>query len=174
MPSDLIFNVEIRSATSNILKENSGSARERKEANWRVGHLYDLIAPHHEYIRQLANAFPTKIMQQIIFSVPVLPGKKQVLKDFVKEITGPKWAEYSAANKRYGVQKETWFLQSSPQGDWVMVYWEADDITKIFQEFGASTAPLDVWLREKLKEVSGIDYSQPSDAPPPEQLLKYG
>ena len=54
-----------------------------------------------------------------------------------------------------------------------MVFWEAPDISRVFQHFMTSTEPLDQWFRDKiLVEVHGMS---PTAPPPPlnEQILDY-
>lgn len=53
---------------------------------------------------------------------PVKPGKAPAIKDFARETMGPRRREFEASEKRLGISKEAWFLQSSPQGDLVLLY----------------------------------------------------
>ena len=46
---------------------------------------------------------------------------------------GPRRAEFAEALKRQGVTKESWFLQKTPQGDMVIVHFEADDVEKAYR-----------------------------------------
>ncbi len=134
---------------------------------------------HHNYEDWVYMLTQTDLLQgfdlqQLIFTLPVVPGKTQALKEFIATAMGPKWKEYDASQKRHGIHKETWFLQSTPQGDWIISYAELDDIQKAFGGFAVSTDPFDVWARDQTKEITGIDFSQPPQTPLPEQILKYG
>lgn len=71
----------------------------------------------------------------------------------------------AALRKKVGLTKEDAWPQSTPMGDFAVVYWEASDIGKVFQHFMKSRDPFDVWFREKaLGEVHGMDAPLP---PPP-------
>ena len=113
-------------------------------------------------------------MQQLCIAFPIQPGKTQALKEFVKTITESRWKEYEDFQERSRVQKVTWCLQSSPQGDLVVIYNEGDDFTRLFSEFAVSTHPFDVWFRQKALEISGVDFSKFEPSRLPELLLKYG
>jgi len=102
---------------------------------------------------------------------PILPGKTEAGREFAKTCMGPKRTEFAEALKRHGVTKESWFLQKTPQGDMVIVYFEADDVEKTFEALAKSKAPFDVWFKQQLKSVTGVDLEQPSDEPPPEEIV---
>lgn len=68
--------------------------------------------------------------------------------------------------------KERDFLQSTPMGDMVVIYLESKDMNKTFSEFAASKDPFDVWFKEELKKITGVDLNQPS-GPLPGLMLTY-
>ena len=104
-------------------------------------------------------------MASYAFVNPIQPGKTQTWKNYVKEMTGPRKAELKESRKRIGLAKEQVWLQHTPNGDVVVVYWEAADIGKVFQGLMTSQQPFDKWFREKvLTEVHGMN---PSAPPPP-------
>ena len=108
-----------------------------------------------------------------MFAIPILPGKTQAVREMYKAIEARR-SEADAANARYGIKKETWFIQPSPQGDLLLSYMEAEDVEKAMTAWLADQAPFAVWTKEKFKEFTGIDFSQPQQAPPPEQVWRHG
>ena len=82
-----------------------------------------------------------------------------------------KRTEYAEALKSQGVTKESWFLQKTPHGDMVIVHFEADDVEKAFEAQAKSKAPFDVWFKQQVKLFTGVDLEQPSDEPPPEEIV---
>ncbi len=109
----------------------------------------------------------------LAFAFPILAGKTEALRKFAKPLSGPKSKEFDAFQKRFKTDKETWFLQSSPQGDMVIVYFESKDPVKVMGDFVASKHPFDVWYKDEVKEISGVDMNKPSGEPLPEQVFKY-
>jgi hypothetical protein len=106
--------------------------------------------------------------------MPVLPGKKDALMALVKDVTGPMKKDFERSEKHLGIKKESWYLQSSAEGDWLLVYMEANEIAKAFGDFAVSKDPFEVLLRNTLKEITGVDFSVPPQGPPPAQLFGYG
>jgi hypothetical protein len=104
------------------------------------------------------------------FINPVLTGKLEDWKNYVKEMTGPRNQERLESRKRIGLTVERVWLQHTPMGDFAVVYWEAADIGQVFDRLIKSDAPFDKWFREKvLVEVHGMDFSRP--LPPMNELV---
>ena len=104
---------------------------------------------------------------------PILPGKTEQWKRFCQETVGPRRSEYEAANNRLGVTRDFASLQQTPQGDMVMVYLEAQDIQRVFEEYGSSQEPFEAWVREQSKDILGVDFSQPLSGPLPEVFIDW-
>ena len=103
------------------------------------------------------------------FTNPVLPGKLDAWKNYIKEMEGPRSIERNESRKRVGLTVERVWLQQTPTGDFAVVYWEAENIGKVFEGFMKSEEPFDRWFRDNiLVEVHGMDISQ---APPMNELL---
>jgi hypothetical protein len=63
------------------------------------------------------------------------------------------------------------FVQSTPDGDIAVVYWEADDVEAAFANMASSDDPFDRWFRDHVREVHGINVED--GFPPPEQIMDY-
>jgi len=48
----------------------------------------------------------------------------------------------------------------------VVVLLEGENVAEANQRFAASTAPFDVWFKERVRDMSGIDFGQPLPALP--------
>jgi len=112
---------------------------------------------------------------QVCMAFPILKGKEGAAKELAKTLRGPKKKEFDKFEKRLKTTKETWFIQPSPEGSMVITYFESKiDPAKGFEEMARSKDPFDVWLKDKFKEISGIDFNNPPEGPMPEQILTYG
>ena len=112
---------------------------------------------------------------QICIAFPILKGKEAELKDLAKTLKGPKRKEFDKSEKRLKTTKETWFIQESPQGSMALAYFESKiDPVKAFEGLAGSKDSFDVWLKDKMREISGIDFNKPSEGPMPEQIMTYG
>jgi hypothetical protein len=98
-------------------------------------------------------------MSAIAVMFPILPGKREKLFEFAKALSGDRSEEYAASQA--SVTQETWFLQETPTGDFLIVHFESPDPAAVFGALAASTDPFDAWFRQQAQECSGIDLSQP-------------
>ena len=112
-------------------------------------------------------------MQPFVAALPVLPGKESQAKIFAKELNR-RMREFDESEKRLGVAKEFWSLAPSPQGSMLLVYFEAQDIEKVFTHFANSKDQFDIWAKGQVKEITGVDLGVPPSGPLPERLLLYG
>jgi hypothetical protein len=113
-------------------------------------------------------------MATYVFASPILPGKTEDFRKYVREVVnGPHWDQYVASNRRNRLDVEQVWLQHTPQGDFVLVRWEVDDPARIFEHAMESDDPFDQWFREKiLIECLGVDPSHPQPSIN-EQLVDY-
>jgi hypothetical protein len=105
---------------------------------------------------------------------PVLAGRRDPLMQFMKDITGPMKKDFERSQKHLGVKRLAWFLQSAADADWLLVYFEANEVARVFGDFAVSKDPFEVLMRNTMKEITGLDFSIPPQGPPPAQLLAYG
>jgi hypothetical protein len=101
-------------------------------------------------------------MASYAFVNPIKPGKLEAWKGYVNEMKTTRNAELKASRKKIGLNQEKVWLQQTPMGDFAVVYFEADDVGRVFQAFVTSEEPFDRWFRDKvLVEVHGLDPTAP-------------
>jgi hypothetical protein len=103
---------------------------------------------------------------------PVLPGKEDDARKFAQE-TLDRVDEFSASQKRLSTTKEEWSLQQTPMGSLVLVRFESPDPSATLEGFGQSQDSFDVWSRQRIQEITGVDLAAPSDDPLPEMILDW-
>ncbi len=81
--------------------------------------------------------------------------------------------DYDRVQKNAGVEKELDFLQTTPTGDMLLLYFEGKDLKETFMAFAASKDPFDVWFIAEMTKNTGVDFSQPPPEPLPEMLISY-
>ena len=96
-------------------------------------------------------------MECITWFAPILPGKLDEWKSLDAEMNGPRREEHARSRKRMGVTREVASLVQTPQGDFVSLFHEAEDLAKAFQTLATSEDPYDVWFREHLVERARAD-----------------
>ena len=108
-------------------------------------------------------------MPEIAFAVPGLPGRENLDRTTLGEMSEARRDEYEAAARRAGITRQIVWHQQTPDGTIAVVYIEADDPDAALGEFGSSDEPFNRWFRDQMKEVHGIDISEPG--PPLEKVF---
>ena len=96
-------------------------------------------------------------MDHICVVFPLLPGKTEDARAFQRELDTARKAEYDRSERQIGMTKEYWFIASVPSGDQLVVYMESADFNRAFGMFSQSQEPFDVWFKQRLAAVSGVD-----------------
>ena len=112
-------------------------------------------------------------MDPVCLLMPVLPGKTADARAFLREIDGPRKAEFDLSERRIGITKELRYLASLPTGDQLVGYMEAASFGAAVAQFSASQDPFDLWFKQRVADVTGIDLN---DIPPgfaPAELLSH-
>jgi len=111
-------------------------------------------------------------MPTIAFAAPLLPGKTDADREALASCaSGDRRADYEASRKRAGITREAVWIQSTPGGDVAVVVIESDDVQAAMGALATSEDPFDVWFRDHVRDVHGIDIAE--ESPPPEQILDY-
>ena len=55
----------------------------------------------------------------------------------------------------------------------IIYYTEAEDPARLFEEFAASDAPIDVWAKQRVQALTGLDMNQPPPGPLPEHIFEW-
>ncbi len=110
--------------------------------------------------------------QSVAFVSPLLPGKMEVDRAALESVqSGARKQDHADSRRRAGVTREACWMQSTPGGDFAVVYVEAGDIGAAFGTLGTSPEPFDVWFRDHIREVHGM--SLEDGFPPPDQVLDF-
>jgi hypothetical protein len=102
-------------------------------------------------------------MAEIVFAIPVVPGKEELDRETLDEMAGSRRVEYETALNDAGITRQAVWHQQTPDGTLAVVYIEADNPDAV-QRFNSSDSEISRWFLERMQEVHGVDVSQP---PPP-------
>jgi len=106
------------------------------------------------------------------FVAPIQPNKSEEFRQFIKDLNGSRKAEYEASRAKAGFQRESMFLQKTPQGEMVVVIQEADSQKDALESLRGMKDSFGDWFFQKLKDLHGIDLVG-TDVPPNELLLDF-
>jgi hypothetical protein len=100
-------------------------------------------------------------MDRICIIYPILPGKTDSARAFLRSLDTEHRDEHARSNRRVGLTREIWFL--SPGGDQLVGYGESPDFNRVFKLFAESDDPFDRWYKQQLLDVTGADMNHPPD-----------
>jgi hypothetical protein len=112
-------------------------------------------------------------MESITWMAPILPGKLDAWHAFHNEMSGPRRHEHDASRRRMGATREVASLMRTPQGDFVCLYNEGEDLAQAFRVLAESTDPYDVWFRERAAEIHGMTAEMWSGPPPVKKVFDW-
>jgi len=110
-------------------------------------------------------------MDHICLAIPVLSGKSEAARAFFKQLDHERRVEFDASERRIGITKELWYLAKLPAGDHVIGYMETLDFNRAFQSFVASRDSFDLWFKQQMLAVTGLDLNNPPATMAPPELL---
>jgi len=111
-------------------------------------------------------------MEALTWFAPILAGKLGAWKAFTEELTGPRQAEHVASRRRMGMIREVASLMQMPQGDFVCLFHEAENLDRAFRILAGSDDPYDAWFRGQLTALHGIS-PEALQRPPATVYLDY-
>lgn len=103
-------------------------------------------------------------------AVPIIPGKENEWKEWMTDLKGKYRNDFVNSRKKMGVHERT-FLQRTPMGDMIIVTLEGEDPHSAFAKFGEGDSEFARWFREGVKNVHGIDLTQPAAGEMPELVM---
>ena len=109
-------------------------------------------------------------MAMLAMAIPIPAGKTEQWKEFLRELSGARKAEFAASRRSLGVRERT-FLQHTPHSDLALITLEGDHPETAFAGFGKRTDPFTTWFTQQVKEIHGIDLSAPAPGPMPQQVI---
>jgi hypothetical protein len=98
-------------------------------------------------------------MPGIILTFPIMAGKVEAWRRFCQELSGSRRKPYETSRQRLGITRERLALVDTAYGATAVTTLEAPDVAQALGQIIASDLPFDVWYREKLQELHGINLS---------------
>ncbi len=90
-------------------------------------------------------------MAAVAFALPILPGQEELVRSVGEDVSesGGLREEYEESRKRLGIREEKVWVQRTPIGASMIVYWETDDPQRTLREIADSQDEFD----KKFKQV---------------------
>jgi hypothetical protein len=111
-------------------------------------------------------------VDHICLVVPVIPGKEDDVRAFYGEVEA-RMDEFDESEQRLGITKEVAWLAPVESGSATVIYIESDDFERAFSKFVQSQEDFDLWFKQRVLDVSGLDLNNPPEMALPEVLSVY-
>jgi hypothetical protein len=116
-------------------------------------------------------------MTGIVLTFPILSGKVEAWRRFCQELSGSRRNLYEASRQRLGITYERLSLLETTFGATAVTTLEAPDVAQSLGQIIASEIPFDIWYRDRLLELHGINlagyqqFAQPTPIPDNQEML---
>ncbi len=103
---------------------------------------------------------------------PIVKGKEAAARAFAAEVIGAHKADFVAVQGRSKTTRETWAIQETPMGSFMLVWFDGD-VEKAFTDLASDDSEFVTWFRAQVKDVTGVDLGAPPEGPPPDVLIDW-
>jgi hypothetical protein len=102
-------------------------------------------------------------MAAVAFALPILPGQEDLVKSMGEAVSGSGELreEYEESRKRLGIREEKVWVQRTPIGASIIVYWETEDPQRTLREIADSQDEFDKRFKQVVENAApALDLSQ--------------
>jgi hypothetical protein len=103
---------------------------------------------------------------------PILQGKEDAARAFASATVGARRADFEAVQARSNITRETWAIQPTPMGSFMLVWFEGD-VEKTFADLAGNQSEFATWFRAQVEDITGVDLTVPPEGPPPEIVVDW-
>ncbi len=102
-------------------------------------------------------------MAAVAFALPILSGREDLVRSVMEAVSesGELREEYEESRKRLEIREEKVWVQRTPIGASILVYWETDDPQRTLREIADSQDEVDKRFKELIEDAApALDLSQ--------------
>ena len=100
-----------------------------------------------------------------------LRGTVADLHAFAQALAGPRAVDAQRFYRRYGVERESWHLQFTDHGPWVIAVTELADPTEAAPRFADATEAFHLWFKSQVEALTGVDPNVTPLGPPTKEVF---
>jgi hypothetical protein len=109
-------------------------------------------------------------MSRVVRAFPLRSSRSE-LESFAAQLKGQRAADAAQFFRHYGVSSESWHVQDTPSGPWVIAVTELDNPAEAAPRFGDAIAEFDVWFKAQVLAVTGVDLNTTPLGPPTTEVF---
>ena len=109
-------------------------------------------------------------MDLVVRAFRLREGREEELEEFSRQLSGPRAQQARDFYRRYGVARESWHVQRTPVGTWIICVTEIPDrpVEEAAEEYAASETEFDDWFKNQVERLTGINPGMQPLGPPTE------
>jgi hypothetical protein len=111
-------------------------------------------------------------MTSVAFTLPILPGQEEIVRRMgeMVSVSGELREQYEESRNRLGISEEKVWVQKTPIGQAIIVYWETEDPQRTLRQMADAQDEFDKQFRELIESAApAIDLTK--DNPLSNELL---
>ncbi len=95
-------------------------------------------------------------MAEVAFALPILPGQEDVVRSMGEAVSGSGELReaYEESRNRLGISEEKVWIQRTPIGPAIIVYWETEDPQRTLREIADSQDEFDKRFKELIESAA--------------------
>lgn len=107
--------------------------------------------------------------------VRAFPLRRSVadLQAFAAELSGTRAADATQFYRHYGVDHESWHVQQTPSGPWVIAVTALANPTEAASRYADATQAFHVWFKNQVLSLTGIDPNETPLGPPTTEVFSW-
>ncbi len=90
-------------------------------------------------------------MASFAFALPILPGQEGLVRRMGEAVSEDLREDYEESRRKLGIIEEKVWVQRTPIGQSIIVYWETEDPQRTLREMAASQDEFDRKFRELIE-----------------------
>ncbi|MFN2595528.1 MAG: hypothetical protein ABR579_11645 [Actinomycetota bacterium] len=110
---------------------------------------------------------------QLVFALPVLEGRRQLIEQAVQSTTGDLQTLHDASVHDKGIDRFTIWFQPAPPTDLLIFYFEAPDPHESVRLLVESTDAVDVFVKDTIRYACGFTLGPDNPAPDAQVVMEW-
>jgi hypothetical protein len=112
-------------------------------------------------------------MEYVVRAYPLNTGiSPKDVREFAEKLRA-RGAETTNFYESFGVKHESWYVQETPSGPWVICVAVIDNPQAAGEAFARSKKPFDVWWKSEVLRLSGVNPEQTPLGPPTVKIFHW-
>ena len=102
-----------------------------------------------------------------------LRSTRAAVESFAAQLKGARSAEAAQFYRHYGASHESWHLQDTPSGPWVIAVTALRDPQEAAPRYASASEEFHVWFKDQVLSLTGVDPNKAPLGPPTTEIFSW-